>query len=194
MQLTRPTGIGCDDLLSANMKTKEEMIEFEMNYCQHYAKGKGADMLCKAGMDLKTIKKVPTGKDQIKWGPCIGGHTLANPNEHCPHWIRRTQEMGEKRYTAVHRAIHEIEIAREAIGRPQAHGYATPCDLRQREITSPLWYRQSGIQPVVDGLPGGLVKDQLTAIGNSLVPQVALIWLRAIQFALWPKACDATIR
>lgn len=68
----------------------------------------------------------------------------------------------------------------EASGRPQTHGHAPACDLRQREITSPLWYRQSAIQPVVNGLPGGLVKDQLTAIGNSLVPQVAHVWLRAI--------------
>lgn len=68
----------------------------------------------------------------------------------------------------------------EAGGRPQTHGHAAACDLRQRTITSPLWYRQSGIQPVVDGLPGRLVKDQLTAIGNSLVPQVAHVWLRAI--------------
>lgn len=65
-------------------------------------------------------------------------------------------------------------------GQEKPHGHAPACDLRQREITSPLWYRQSGIQPVVNGLPGGLVKDQLTAIGNSLVPQVALVWLKAI--------------
>jgi hypothetical protein len=37
---------------------------------------------------------------------------------------------------------------------------------------------------VVDGLPGRVAKDQLTAIGNSLVPQVALVWLKAIATAM----------
>jgi hypothetical protein len=33
---------------------------------------------------------------------------------------------------------------------------------------------------VVNGLPGQLARNQLTAVGNSLVPQVALVWLKAI--------------
>jgi len=68
----------------------------------------------------------------------------------------------------------------EAIGRAEARGHTAPEDLRTREITGPLWYHQSGIQPVVNGLPSGLARDQLTAVGNSLVPQVAHVWLRAI--------------
>ena len=68
----------------------------------------------------------------------------------------------------------------EASGRPEARGHAPAENLREREITGPLWYHQSGIQPVVDGLPSGLARAQLTAVGNSLVPQVAHVWLRAI--------------
>lgn len=68
----------------------------------------------------------------------------------------------------------------EASGQEEAHRHTSASDLRQREITGPLWYRQSGIQPVVNGLPAGLARDQLTAVGNSLVPQVAHVWLRAI--------------
>ena len=67
-------------------------------------------MTCAAGMDLKTIKKVPTGKDQIKWGPCIEGHTLANPHEHCPHWIRRTREMGERRADSIEKSLHMMSV------------------------------------------------------------------------------------
>jgi hypothetical protein len=33
---------------------------------------------------------------------------------------------------------------------------------------------------VVDGIPGRVARDRLTAIGNSLVPQVALVWLKGI--------------
>ena len=87
------------------MKTREERIAFEMNYCQHYGRGKGADMICKAGMDRAAIQKVPTGKDGMKWGPCIDGHTLADPVAHCPKWIRRTREMGERRADSIQRSI-----------------------------------------------------------------------------------------
>lgn len=92
------------------MKTKEERIVFDMNYCQHYKRGKGADMVCNAGMDLATIKKVPTGDRGILWGPCIEGHTLANPTEHCQHWIRRTREMGEKRADEIEKAITRMTV------------------------------------------------------------------------------------
>lgn len=91
------------------MKDREETIAFEMNYCQHYGRGRGADMICKAGVDLKTLKRVPVGTRGITWGPCIEGHTLSNPNEHCPHWIRRTREMGEKRADAMEKSMALFE-------------------------------------------------------------------------------------
>jgi DNA (cytosine-5)-methyltransferase 1 len=59
-------------------------------------------------------------------------------------------------------------------------------DLRKREIASPLWYHQSRIQPVVNGIPGWMAKNQLTAVGNSLVPQIAHVWLRAIAEFFYP--------
>lgn len=64
--------------------------------------------------------------------------------------------------------------------RPQAGRHSPAPDLRARKFTSPQWYHQSGIQPVVDGLPGGLARRQLEAVGNSLVPQVAFVWLKTI--------------
>ena len=94
------------------MKDREATIAFEMNYCQHYGRGTGADMICKAGVDLKTLNRVevPDGKGRVKWGPCIGGHLLPNPHEHCPHWIRRTREMGEKRADAHERAMRMMTV------------------------------------------------------------------------------------
>lgn len=92
------------------MKSREERIRFEMNYCQHYGRGNGADMVCKAGMDLKTMQRVATGSKGIKWGPCIEGHTLPNPFEFCPHWVRRTREQGEKRADALEATIRKMEV------------------------------------------------------------------------------------
>jgi len=68
----------------------------------------------------------------------------------------------------------------QSSGRAEARRHPAPQNLREREITSEKWYHQSGIRPVVDGLPGSVAKDQLTAVGNSLVPQVALTWLQGI--------------
>ncbi len=66
-------------------------------------------------------------------------------------------------------------------GRDQeASGHAAESYLSSRRIDSPKWYHQSGIQPVVDGIPGWLAKDQLAAVGNAIVPQVAFTILAAI--------------
>lgn len=65
-------------------------------------------------------------------------------------------------------------------GGPGPHGHHAPPNLRDREVTERGWYRQSGIRPVVNGIPSRVARDQLTAIGNSLVPQVAYIWMNAI--------------
>ena len=68
----------------------------------------------------------------------------------------------------------------EAVRGTKAGRHSAPENLRSRAIAGPLWYRQSGIQPVVNGLPSGVARNQLTAVGNSLVPQVALVWLQGI--------------
>jgi hypothetical protein len=41
---------------------------------------------------------------------------------------------------------------------------------------------------VVDGISSRVARDQLTAVGNSLVPQVALVWMRAIAGVLAKEA------
>lgn len=99
------------------MKPREQIIAFEMNYCQHYTHGKGADMVCKVGMDLKAIKKVPTGERHLKWGPCIEGHTLPDPKAHCPHWIRRTRQMGESRADAVEQSERQMELVMPVVAK-----------------------------------------------------------------------------
>jgi DNA (cytosine-5)-methyltransferase 1 len=57
----------------------------------------------------------------------------------------------------------------------------TAPDLRSRKLETRKWYHQSGIQPVVNGIPGWLARHQLEAIGNAIVPQVAYEILRQIR-------------
>lgn len=99
------------------MKDREERIQHEMDYCQHYGRGKGADMVCAKGMDLKNMQRVPAGPKEIKWGPCIQGHTLPNPHVHCQHWIRRTREMGEQRADAIQAALNRMEIVMPVVAK-----------------------------------------------------------------------------
>lgn len=101
------------------MKDREEHIAFEMNYCQHYGRGKDAEMICKAGVDLNTLQRVevPDGKGRVKWGPCIGGHLLKNTQEHCPHWIRRTREMGEKRADSIAKTLRMMDVVMPVVAK-----------------------------------------------------------------------------
>lgn len=101
------------------MKDREELIAFEMNYCQHYGRASGADMICKAGMDMKTVQRVevPDGKGRVKRGPCIGGHLMPNVHEHCQHWIRRTREMGEKRADSIAASLRRMEVVMPVVAR-----------------------------------------------------------------------------
>lgn len=98
------------------MSDRENHIQFQMNYCQHYghcegkSKRPGSTMECKAGMDLDKIHKVPVGDKGMKWGPCISGHLLENPTAYCPHWIRRTREMGEARADAIGKAMNKMTV------------------------------------------------------------------------------------
>jgi hypothetical protein len=109
---------------------RERTIVFEMNYCQHYKRGDGADMVCAAGCDLKAVQNVPVGDKGIKWGPCIEGHTLAEPKAHCQHWIRRTREMGEKRADSVQRSFDMMELVFPVV----ANWRSKPPFKNQREI------------------------------------------------------------
>jgi hypothetical protein len=95
------------------MKSREEHIEFAMNYCQHYEPKPGSDNYCAKGVDIRAMESAETpshGGRMTKWGPCIGGHTLENPHKYCPHWVRRTREYAEKRADGIEDSIKRMTI------------------------------------------------------------------------------------
>lgn len=81
-------------------KRRQETIDFHRNYCVHYDPA-GSSHGCAAGVNRDTMQKAATpgsdGKKMVMWGPCIGGHTLADPLAYCPKWERRSLESAEKR-------------------------------------------------------------------------------------------------
>lgn len=98
------------------MNDREQTIAFEMNYCQHYgrAPGVGLNMVCAAGVDIGSVRIMPSPEDRAKgiFGqPCLSGHLLPDATAVCPHWIRRTREMGEARADAFDEAMRRMRVA-----------------------------------------------------------------------------------
>lgn len=81
------------------MSPRQQIIEHERSYCVHYDP-RGSATGCKAGVDRETMQKASTpsadGRRLVKWGPCIGGHTLPDPCAYCAKWERRSLEHAEK--------------------------------------------------------------------------------------------------
>ena len=99
------------------MKEREQTIEFEMNYCQHYTPdsifGRGgvkATGLCAAGVKVADVRQ-----GQQRMQPCIGGHNLADATAVCPKWIRRTREQGEAQADAWEDVIRKMTIINPVI-------------------------------------------------------------------------------
>jgi len=92
---------------------RERTIAFEMNYCQHYDPQPGSLLRkdvnwCKAGQDIEKVC-VREGKPPF-FKPCIGGHDLPDPKAVCPHWVRRTREMGEARADRVEASMNRMKL------------------------------------------------------------------------------------
>lgn len=45
----------------------------------------------------------------MNWGPCIGGHNLADPLAHCSKWERRSMEEAEQHATAIDEMLARAE-------------------------------------------------------------------------------------
>lgn len=94
------------------MKTREDTIAFEMNYCQHYKPVPGnfkADY-CSAGHGASAKMDAARKAGDPNMSPCIGGHKAKDALAICPHWIRRTRESGEAIADAWEKAMRQMEF------------------------------------------------------------------------------------
>jgi hypothetical protein len=103
--------------MNTTIRDRQKSVDHHRNYCVHYAPREGNG--CKAGMDIETIRCVPTpssnGSKMVKWGPCIGGHTLADPCSHCPKWERRSLEDAEHYADDIEAALHRMTVVMPVI-------------------------------------------------------------------------------
>ena len=115
------------------MKDREQIIAFEMNYCQHY-NPQGIRKQCRAGAAIEIIQCAVTKPGGLKWGPCIEGHLLPDPHALCPHWLRTTREQGEDRADMVEKSDRQMRLVM-----PVVNAWRTnPPTNRDEMITCPV--------------------------------------------------------
>lgn len=96
------------------VKSRQEHIDFDRNYCAHYAPGVGAsfkDDYCalKCGAS-EMMRKAREMDGQPRLAPCIGGHNCANVHAICPKWERRSLEHAEARADSIEKHLRQMEL------------------------------------------------------------------------------------
>jgi hypothetical protein len=97
------------------MKNRQEHIDFDRNYCTHYAPKPGAALnvdFCAVGcgssaMFKKAREIEPNGP---RMAPCIGGHDCADVHAICPKWERRSLEHAEARADSIERHRKQMTL------------------------------------------------------------------------------------
>lgn len=95
------------------MRSLEEMVAFDMNYCQHY-ETQGMPSKCRAGVEYASVGKIVAviaGNEKREDArPCVNGHKMPDALQRCPKWLRRTREQGVKRYEDMQAALERMRI------------------------------------------------------------------------------------
>lgn len=94
------------------MKDRDAHIEFDRNYCTHYAPQPGSVKhdYCALGCDASKRMKEAHEAGEPNMSPCIGGHKSPNGLARCPKWERRSMEHAEKRADAMEAAMRDMMI------------------------------------------------------------------------------------
>lgn len=101
------------------MKTREEHIEFDRNYCAHYAPqpGSAANDYCALGCDASKRMKEARDSGEPNMSPCIGGHKTPNVLTLCSKWERRSLEHAAKRADAFQEMMERMEIVMPVVSK-----------------------------------------------------------------------------
>lgn len=95
------------------MKSRDEHIEFDRNYCIHYAPKPGSSLkqdYCALGLGASSAMKRARKAGEPNMCPCIGGHEASDVLALCPKWERRSLEHAEKRADDIAAAMERMSI------------------------------------------------------------------------------------
>lgn len=94
------------------MKIREEHIEFDQNYCEHYAPKPGsiASDYCALGCGATERMNAARKAGEPNMTPCIGGHNARDVLALCPKWQRRSMERSMARAEASEESMSRMAI------------------------------------------------------------------------------------
>ncbi len=96
------------------MKERQEHIDFDRNYCTHYAPKPGMrlkDDSCALNCGASAMMaKARSMIDQPRMAPCIGGHECKDVHAICPKWERRSLAHAEERADRIMESMRRMTI------------------------------------------------------------------------------------
>lgn len=94
------------------MKDREAHIEFDRNYCEHYAPRPGSlkKDYCALGCGASEMMDKARSAKEPNMTPCIGGHKATDPTAICPKWTRRSLEHAEARADSIEKSMRQMEV------------------------------------------------------------------------------------
>lgn len=94
------------------MKSRDEHIEFDRNYCTHYEPKPGSIKSDYCALGCGASERMKAGRDagEPNMTPCIGGHKAKDVLALCAKWERRSLERAEARADSITKHFEKIEI------------------------------------------------------------------------------------
>lgn len=94
------------------MNTRQSRIDFDRNYCAHYAPKPGSlkSDYCALGCGASEMMAKARKAGEPNMSPCIGGHKAGDVLALCPKWERRSLEHAEKRADAIEEEMDRMDI------------------------------------------------------------------------------------
>ena len=101
------------------MKTRQDHIDFDRNYCEHYAPQPGSLQkdYCALGCGASERMDAARKAGQPNMTPCIGGHTAQDPLALCPKWERRSLERAEKRADSIAKHFGQLALVMPVVSK-----------------------------------------------------------------------------
>jgi hypothetical protein len=92
--------------------SRESRIEFDRNYCAHYAPQPGsvAKDYCALGCGASEAMDRARKAGEPSTSPCLGGHKASDPTALCPKWERRSLEHAEKRADDIQEMLDRMAV------------------------------------------------------------------------------------
>ena len=97
-----------------SVKSRQEHIDFDRNYCTHYAPKPGASLnvdYCALGCGASAMFKKAREMGAPRMAPCLGGHNCKDVHAICPKWERRSLEQAEALADSIERSMRRLTIA-----------------------------------------------------------------------------------